>query len=80
MARETACKGAPLPGYQATLADVRSKERYHEKLKFFGGKHQYEIPRDAWKVDVDPWQAVTYINVGMYLFFFRQVRTLERTR
>ena len=37
MARETASKGALLPGYQATLADVRSKERYNEKLKFFGG-------------------------------------------
>ena len=35
MARETASKSALLPGCQATLADVRSKERYNEKLKIF---------------------------------------------
>ena len=69
MARETASKGALLPGYQATLADVCSKERYNENLNFFGGKDLYEIPRHAWKDDVDLWAAVAYINFGMYLVF-----------
>ena len=69
IARETACKGELLSRYPATLANVRSKEKYNQKLKFFGGKDQYETSRDAWKDHVDLWTAVTYINVGMYLVF-----------
>ena len=66
-----------LAGYQATLADVRSKERPNEKLKLFGGKDLFEMPRDAWKDDVDLWPAVNYINVGMYLVFLPSPYTGE---
>ena len=58
-----------LPGYKDTLTDSCSKERYQEKLKLLNGRDPYELPREAWKDDVDLWPCTTYIHVGMYLVF-----------
>ena len=58
-----------LPGYKDMLTDSRSKERYQEKLKLLNGRDPYELPREAWKDDVDLWPCTTYIHVGMYLVF-----------
>ena len=62
-----ASKGVILPGYKDTLTDLRSKERYQEKLKLLNGIDPYELPREAWKDDVDIWPCITYIHVGMYI-------------
>ena len=54
-----ASKGVILPGYKDTLTDLRSKERYQEKLKLLNGIDPYELPREAWKDDVDIWPCIT---------------------
>ena len=64
-----ASKGPLCPGYRESLVVTQSRERYSEKLELINGKDPYEIPREAWKDDVDLWPGVTYINVGMYLVF-----------
>ena len=72
-----ASKGVILPGYKDTLTDSHSKERYQEKLKLLNGRDPYELPREAWKDDVDLWPCTTYIHVGMYLVFSPSAYTGE---
>ena len=70
MAAKATTKRGLLPGYFESLQQKESKERYLEKLKSIEGQDPYEIPRKEWIDDVDCWPDVTYINVGMYLFFY----------
>ena len=72
-----ASKGAILQGYKESLVDSRSRERYAEKLELINGKDPYELPKQAWKDDVDLWPCITYINVGMYLVFSPSAYTGE---
>ena len=69
MAAKATTKRGLLPGYFESLQQKESKERYLEKLKSIEGQDPYEIPRKEWIDDVDCRPDVTYINVGMYLFF-----------
>ena len=69
MAAKATTKRGLLPGYFENLQQKESKERYLEKLKSIEGQDPYEIPRKEWIDDVDCRPDVTYINVGMYLFF-----------
>ena len=70
-------KGAILQGYKESLVDSRSRERYEEKLELINGKDPCELPKQAWKDDVDLWPCITYINVGMYLVFSPSMYTGE---
>ena len=72
-----ASKGAILQGYKESLVDSRSRERYEEKLELINGKDPCELPKQAWKDDVDLWPCITYINVGMYLVFSLSAYTGE---
>ncbi len=57
-----ASKGSLSPGYKDSSDDVQSRERYEQKLRLISGRDPYEIPRQAWKDDVDLWPGITYIN------------------
>ena len=48
-----ASAGAILQGYKESLVDSRSRDRYAEKLELINGKDLYELPKQAWKDDVD---------------------------
>ena len=64
-----ASNGAILPGYKDSISDTRARQRYEEKLRLISGRDPYEIPREAWKDDVDPWPKTTYNYLGMYSVF-----------
>ena len=63
---DMACKDALLPGYRDSLIDTRLRERYDKKLELINRKDPYEMPRGAWKDDVDFWPGVTYIHVWSF--------------
>ena len=62
---------------KATRNRLIHAHRYAEKLELINGKDPYELPKQAWKNDVDLWPCITYINVGMYLVFSPSTYTGE---
>ena len=40
-----------------------------KKLELINRKDRYEMPSEAWKDNMNLWQGMTYVHVGMYLVF-----------